>query len=134
MCARRCAMCAILSASTWEMFCKQKRVTFCFVNKRVSWSVLMVERFVIGFQVERKRTLETLRSAPLYRRISLAIRSLGLRPRLRHYAPPWSVNGRGASSRVVGHSYDRNLCKSNSLCDHYRDGKIKRIINSITKV
>ena len=40
------------------------------------------ERFVIGFQVERKRTLETLRSAPLYRRISLAIRSLGICPRL----------------------------------------------------
>ena len=33
-----------------------------------------------------------------------------------------------------GHSYDRNLCKSNSLCDHYRDRKIKPIINSITKV
>ena len=31
----------------------------------------MVERFVIGFQVERKTTLETLRSAPLYRRFSL---------------------------------------------------------------
>ena len=86
-----------VNKSAWDV----KRVTFCFVNKRVSWSVLMVERFVIGFQVERKRTLETLRSAPLYRRISLAIRSLGLRPRLRHYAPPWSVNGRGASSRVV---------------------------------
>ena len=87
-----------VNKSAWDV----KRVSFCFVNKRISWSVLSVERFVIGFQVERKRTLETLRSAPLYRRISLAIRSLGLRPRLRHYAPPWSVNGRGASSRVVG--------------------------------
>ena len=72
-----------------------------FVNKRISWGVLSVERFVIGFQVERKTTVETLRSAPLYRRFSLAQRSLGLRPRLRHYAPPWSVNGRGAPSRVV---------------------------------
>ena len=33
-----------------------------------------------------------------------------------------------------GHSYDRNLRKSNSLCNHYRDGKIKHIINSMTKV
>ena len=33
-----------------------------------------------------------------------------------------------------GHSYDRNLRKSNSLCDHYRDRRIGSIINSITKV
>ena len=32
-----------------------------------------------------------------------------------------------------GHSYDRNLRKSNSLCDHYRDERISRVINSITK-
>ena len=32
-----------------------------------------------------------------------------------------------------GHSYDRNLCKSNSLCDHYRDRRIGPIVNSITK-
>ena len=32
-----------------------------------------------------------------------------------------------------GHSYDRNFCKSNSLYDHYRDERISRVINSITK-
>ena len=33
-----------------------------------------------------------------------------------------------------GHSYDRNYRKSNSLCDHYRNVKIKSKINRITKV
>ena len=32
-----------------------------------------------------------------------------------------------------GHTYDRNLHKSNSLYDHYRDERISRVINSITK-
>ena len=32
-----------------------------------------------------------------------------------------------------GHSYDRNFRKSNSLYDHYRDERISRVINSITK-
>merc|ERR1711874_326044 len=31
-----------------------------------------------------------------------------------------------------GHSYDGNLHRSNSLCDHYRDSRIKPKINSIT--
>merc|ERR1711895_383981 len=33
-----------------------------------------------------------------------------------------------------GHSYDSNLRKSNSLCDHYRDKRVGPIVNSITEV
>ena len=32
-----------------------------------------------------------------------------------------------------GHTYDRNFHKSNSLCDHYGDKKIRDVINGITK-
>ena len=32
-----------------------------------------------------------------------------------------------------GHTYDRNFHRSNSLYDHYRDERISRVINSITK-
>ena len=31
-----------------------------------------------------------------------------------------------------GHTYDRNFHKSNSLCDHYGNERIKTIINKIT--
>merc|ERR1711888_286593 len=33
-----------------------------------------------------------------------------------------------------GHSYDSNLRKSNSLCDHYRDRRVGPIVNSINEV
>ena len=33
-----------------------------------------------------------------------------------------------------GHSYDRNLRKSNFLCDHYRNVEIKCVINNMATV
>ena len=39
----------------------------------------------------------------------------------------------GPRCSEFGHSYDKNFRKSNSLYNHYRDERISRVINSITK-